>query len=136
MMQVGHNGNIGNNGCYILLVEDNKIAQRIGIAYLEDFSFQVHLAQDAEEARILATTNPYDLILLDIGLPDGDGKDVARAIRHDKAGVNQETPVVAITAHGYRDKQDCLNAGINQVYAKPMTREMIIRIMQDFNLLD
>ena len=71
-----------------------------------------------------ACRHHYNLILLDIGLPDGTGCDATKAIRNSSKSKNQTTPIIAVTAHVDADHQTiCLQAGINHVINKPLTQE-------------
>ena len=111
------------------------IAQQVGIAYLGCFATQVDLAENVKNAITWVISYRYDMIVLDIGLPDGDGKEVAQEIRNNESSRNQETPVIAVTAHGDRERETCFRVGIDRVYSKPLTREMVFCMVKDFGLL-
>ncbi len=122
-------GIVGKNlqTCYqILMVEDDCLAQWAGQIRFKKLGCQVELATTIKMALILAKIHHYDLILLDIGLPDGDGRDVARAIRDNINSPNHETPIVALTAHLHSiDEESCIAARMAQKFAKPLTEETV-----------
>lgn len=101
----------------VLLVEDNLIAQRIASFVITNCNDKVTVAGTGMKALELATTQNFDLIILDIGLPDMDGFTVRK--RLFELGVT--TPVVGLTAH-----EDLVDACI---YSKPLTRELYQNIL-------
>jgi two-component system aerobic respiration control sensor histidine kinase ArcB len=111
----------------ILLVEDDTIIQKIMCALLTKLNCQVNVAINVHSAITMAKENHYDLIFLDIGLPDGSGYDVAAKIRHDTNCPNQGTPIVAVTAHDdLKSRKEYQLVGINDVLSKPVS-EMAVR---------
>lgn len=117
----------------VLVVEDNVVAQLAAKIILSSMECQVDVAADGEQALACCKTNDYDLILMDIGLGDGmDGYDVTRHIRsqHDHM---QHTPIIALTAHGGdENKQRCIEAGMNAVLTKPLTKVQAADILKTF----
>src|ERR1700733_3765003 len=83
----------------VLLVEDDFLVRKITMALLTALNCQVAIAENAARALAKAKEAAYELIFLDIGLPDRSGDEVAREIRQDTNGCNQSTPIVAVTAH-------------------------------------
>ncbi|MCP4473030.1 MAG: response regulator [Gammaproteobacteria bacterium] len=122
---------------YVLVVEDNLIAQHIASQYLIKQNCRVDTAESVAEATQLASKHDYQLILMDVGLPDGDGKDATQTIRSGKHPKNQDTPIIALTAHVDKNtKQDCLVAGMNEVYNKPLTPKKLKVILDTFLILE
>ncbi|MCP4474043.1 MAG: PAS domain-containing protein [Gammaproteobacteria bacterium] len=114
------------NKFFTLVVEDSKITQHVIIAYLERFNCQIETAETLASAQQMATEKRYDLILADIGLPDGNGNDLAKQIRQDPDSPNHKTPIVALTAHVTEAyKKCCLDAGMQYVLYKPLTPNKI-----------
>jgi two-component system aerobic respiration control sensor histidine kinase ArcB len=104
----------------ILLVEDNDLAQRLGVMLLTSLKHQVDKASTGNEALEKFFNVEYDLVFMDIGLPDMDGLEVTRRIRER----NQTTPIIALTAHDEgAKKQDALAAGMSDYLVKPITAE-------------
>lgn len=104
----------------ILIVEDDPIIQRIHAILLEDLGCQVNIAENGQVALRAYQENFYDAILMDFGLPDIEGVDVARIIRLKEVNKKQ-TPIIIVTAHTGKDiKERCLKNGINAVLHKPL----------------
>jgi PAS domain S-box-containing protein len=106
-------------GTSILLAEDEPINQEVCRALLEDVGLVVDLANDGLEAVQQARRKRYDLILMDMQMPNLNGIDAAQAIRTDS--LNAATPILALTANAFaEDKARCLAAGMNDHIAKPV----------------
>ena len=114
----------------ILLVEDNELAQMIAATMLEeDMDIKVDVASTGKEALQHATNNQYDLIFMDIGLPDTDGYKVTREIRSGE-NKNSVTPIVALTAHRIDTAgDDASAAGMNDFLTKPLNIEKTQKIL-------
>ncbi len=105
----------------ILLVEDNVLIQKAVAALLCKLNNNVDIASCGGKALELAHQAIYDLIFMDIGLPDMDGFTVSRQIRE----FNTEIPIIALTAHLDQEYRNiCLEAGINEIITKPLTVEL------------
>lgn len=105
----------------ILLVEDNLINQRVVLHFLKDLGCKTDIADNGILALKLFKKNTYDLILMDIGLPDMDGFVVTQKIRELEKS-DHHTPVIALTAYASEnDREKCLRAGIDNVLTKPIT---------------
>ncbi len=102
----------------VLLVEDVQIAQKVAVIILKQFSCDVDVANNGQEALALLANNQYDTMFLDLGLPDVDGLTLAQTIRE----TNTSMPIVALTAHQdetYKHmSQEC---GVNEFLVKPFT---------------
>ena len=110
----------------ILVVEDNReVARQIRVA-LEQELFVVDVAYDGEEAWFLGDTEPYDAILLDIGLPKMDGLSLLQKWRQS----SNEVPVLILTSRDtWREKVAGLRAGADDYLAKPFElEEMMARV--------
>ncbi|STX61026.1 response regulator [Legionella birminghamensis] len=106
----------------VLVVEDNIIAQHAARSLLSKLQCAVDIAEDGKTALDLWKTQHYDLILMDIGLPDVDGYEVTHAIRVQELTKKTHTPIIALTAHaGDENKKRCIDAGMNAVLTKPLT---------------
>lgn len=113
------------NGPLVLVVEDDQPIRRFLRATLESQGYRVKEAATATEGLLQARTQRPDLILLDLGLPDGDGIDITKAIRSD-SGV----PIVVLSARGQeQDKVAALDAGADDYLTKPFgVSELAARI--------
>ena len=118
----------------ILLVEDNAIAAKVAASLLEELNCEIDTAINAKIAIEYATTIEYDLIFLDIGLPDKSGNEVAEEIREwEEKQQHPPIPIIALTAHiDTENKEKCLKAGINTVVPKPLSKEKGLEILKAF----
>jgi PAS domain S-box-containing protein len=104
----------------ILLVEDNKINQMVATRMLERLGYQVHIASNGKEAVDAVQTNPFDLIFMDILMPEMDGLEACRIIKSNP--LLQPMPViVAMTANAMSgDQENYLKAGMDDYLSKPV----------------
>lgn len=109
----------------ILVVDDENRIRRLVRMYLEKESFEVEEAEDGEEALNLALNNDYDLILLDVMMPEMDGIEVCQELRKVKT-----TPVIMLTAKGEESSRvQGFEVGADDYIAKPFSpREVILRV--------
>ena len=113
----------------VLLVEDSDLISGALGMLLEAGGFDVTVASSAEEARGWTHAEPPDVMLLDVGLPDGDGLDIIGAL--DARGLK---PVVtyAMTGHGDQLTHDrCMAAGCADVLIKPVPVQQLLRIVTE-----
>ncbi len=107
-------------GSKILLAEDEPINQTLATALLEKLGITVTAVANGREALDEMHVNTYDLILMDLQMPELDGFDATRAIRALE-GNAASTPIVALTAHARtEDKDKCLQAGMDDYLSKPI----------------
>lgn len=105
------------NAC-VLLVEDNEMNQKITLRMLSKLGYQADLAEDGEQAIIACQNKRYDLILMDLQMPNMGGLEATAALRAKVA--TQLTPIIALTANAQAsDRERCLSAGMNDFLAKP-----------------
>jgi signal transduction histidine kinase/CheY-like chemotaxis protein len=106
---------------HILVVEDNKINQMLITTYLEKFGHSFDIASNGFEAVEAAAKGGYDVILMDVQMPEMDGIEATRRIRALGAGAGSQ-PIVALTANAmHGDRESYLAAGMNDYLAKPIT---------------
>jgi PAS domain S-box-containing protein len=114
---------------HVLLVEDNPINQKIAVHLLSELNCIVDVSPDGTTAIDLFTKNNYDIVLLDVGLPDIDGTLVSKAFKKMK-GPHAKIPIIAMTAYASeKDKQRCLNAGMKDVITKPVDLKALRTIL-------
>ena len=105
----------------VLLVEDNQINRLVAREMLQKFGHRVVEAHDGREGVHLAGLQSYDVILMDISMPDMDGVEATRHIRASD-GPNRATPIIALTAHALaEDTRRFLAAGITEALVKPLS---------------
>lgn len=115
----------------ILLVEDDLIAQKLAVYMLQGFGFHIDIAATGSRALELAMANDYQLIFMDMGLPDIDGLTVTETIRA-QAG-NKNTPIIALTAHSRDCLYDqCMASGITEFLNKPLTQDAAVSILNTY----
>lgn len=115
----------------ILLVEDNPLNRRVFQMMLEDFPLQIDVAENGFQALSHIESHAYDLIFLDISLPDMDGITIAHKIRQTHAKEN--LPIIAVTAHAFEsDKLACLDAGMNDIIIKPVNMQILYQVIATY----
>ncbi len=120
-------------GSRVLLVEDNLIAAKLAQNVLSNLNCRIDKAKAGKEALLCVEKNHYDLILMDVGLPDMDGSEVTRRIRLKQGQHNRSVPIIGLTAHiEIEKKQSCLANGMNAVYTKPLTPEKAREMLNVF----
>ena len=109
-------------GVRILLAEDNFTNQQVAMGILKKLGLRADAVADGREALEALRAIPYDLVLMDVQMPEIDGLEATRQIRNPQSAIlNRNIPVIAMTAHtmaGAREK--CLNAGMNGYVSKPI----------------
>lgn len=110
----------------ILLVEDNPVNRIVLEAMLKRLGYPITMAEDGPEALEKLYQQAFDLVLMDIQMPEMDGFEVTRRLRMQAGATPSQVPVIALTAHamqGYREK--CLQEGLNDYLSKPVQLEML-----------
>ncbi|MBN1646499.1 MAG: response regulator [Spirochaetales bacterium] len=112
------------HGLKVLLAEDYPPNQQLALIHLERLGCMVSLAVNGREAVEMTNAGDFDLVLMDIQMPEMDGLEATRIIRQN----HKDLPVVGITANAFEaDHRLCLEAGMNGVLRKPFRKEEFIR---------
>lgn len=105
----------------ILIAEDNEVNQVVLRRILSRMDYSVDLAMDGNEAYEMATTKSYDMVLMDIQMPDKDGIEATKDIRKKLRSMDKPL-IVALTANAQNENEvDCLKAGMNDYLTKPVS---------------
>lgn len=105
----------------ILVVEDSPVNQTLILAVLEKRGHQAVLAENGREALSAYDREPFDLILMDVQMPEMDGFEATASIRRREQAIGVHTPIIAMTAHAIKgDRERCLAAGMDSYLSKPV----------------
>jgi len=112
----------GQRSLRVLLAEDNLVNQRVAVKMLEKRGHRVVVVSDGHRAVELLRSEPFDLALLDVQMPEMGGFDATAVIRDEERGTRRHIPIIAMTAHALRgDRERCLEAGMDGYVAKPIS---------------
>ncbi len=116
----------------ILLVEDNITNQKVALGILKNLGLKAEAAANGLEALKILESIPYDLVLMDVQMPEMDGLEATRHIRDLKSAVlNHNIPIIAMTAHAMQsDRERCLQAGMNDYVSKPVNPRVLIEALE------
>jgi CheY-like chemotaxis protein len=104
----------------VLLVEDNLVNQRVALRLLERLGYQADAVANGREAVEAVARHPYQLVFMDLQMPEMDGFDAARSIRK-KESAHPQPCIIALTANALQSDRDaCLAAGMNDFITKPI----------------
>jgi CheY-like chemotaxis protein len=114
----------------LLLAEDNPVNQKVAIRILEKRGHTVTVANSGLDVLEAVQQDQFDLVLMDVQMPDMDGFEATRALRIWERSTGKRIPIVAMTAHAMKgDRERCLDAGMDAYVAKPIQAQELIRIV-------
>lgn len=115
-------------GKRILVAEDNEINQEVVKVYFHDTQLELEFANNGREAVEMAANQPFDLILMDMQMPELDGLEATKTIRQLPGYAT--TPIIAMTANAFaEDRQTCIDAGMNDHLSKPVIPEVLYQAL-------
>ncbi|NLX94654.1 MAG: response regulator [Rhodopirellula sp.] len=115
----------------ILLAEDSLVNQKLAVAVLEKNGHTVTVANNGREALASLAHDNYDLVLMDVQMPEMDGLEATQAIRAREKQTGRSLPIIAMTAHALKgDRERCLEAGMNDYVSKPVHAQELFRVIE------
>jgi PAS domain S-box-containing protein len=119
-----------NRRLCILLAEDNAVNQRVALRFIERWGHEVVIVMNGKEALDAMNERPFDLVLMDVQMPELGGFDATRAIRGREKQTGGHLPIVAMTAHAMKGARErCLEAGMDGYISKPVQAEELARVI-------
>ncbi|HKV42643.1 MAG TPA: response regulator [Blastocatellia bacterium] len=111
----------GNSSIRILLAEDNPVNQQLAVKILAKRAHHVVVASNGREALAVYARESFDLILMDMQMPEMNGFEATAAIRHKEQSTGLHVPIIAMTARAMKgDREECLAAGMDAYISKPV----------------
>jgi signal transduction histidine kinase/DNA-binding response OmpR family regulator len=119
----------------ILLAEDNPVNQQLARRLLEKRGHTVAVASSGREALAAYSRSRFDIILMDVQMPDIDGYEATAEIRRREAIEGGAIPIIALTAHAMKgDRERCLESGMTAYLSKPIDAQQLFRTVEDLAL--
>ncbi|HET6878574.1 MAG TPA: PAS domain S-box protein, partial [Pirellulales bacterium] len=114
----------------VLLAEDSVVNQKLAVYLLEKWGHHVTVANNGREAVARATTEPFDLVLMDVQMPEMDGLEATAVLRKQLVS-GRRLPIVAMTAHAMvGDRERCLEAGMDDYLSKPIRARELLAVVE------
>jgi two-component system, sensor histidine kinase and response regulator len=118
----------------ILLVEDHPVNQKLAVRLLQKWGHAITLADNGRQAVEYYKAATFDLVLMDVQMPEMDGLRATGLIRQIEARTGVRTPIIAMTAHAMKgDRERCLAAGMDGYVSKPLRMEELFKVVEDIH---
>ena len=115
----------------ILLAEDNRVNQLLAVRLIEKKGHHVAVAENGRQALSMISRERFDLVLLDVQMPEMDGFSVAKVIREREQRTREHLPLIALTANSMiGDRERCLAAGMDDYISKPIDSNELFRTIE------
>ena len=126
--QSAHKGLLDLSNSNILLVEDNALNQQVVLGFLEETHANIDVAENGKIALNKLANQTYDLVFMDLQMPEMDGITATSEIR--KQANFKDLPIIAMTAHAMQDElQKCLDVGMNDYFTKPIDPNALLTLL-------
>ncbi len=120
----------------ILLAEDNPVNQRLAVRLLEKHGHSVEVASTGAEAVLRSAEEDFDLVLMDVQMPEMDGLQASAKIRERERLTRKHVPILALTAHAMSgDRERCLQAGMDGYLSKPIHVQALLEALQSIETM-
>jgi two-component system, sensor histidine kinase and response regulator len=117
----------------VLLVEDHPVNQRLASRLLEKWGHTVMLAPNGRKAVQAYAQDTFDVVLMDVQMPEMNGYEATQAIREQEQGSATHIPIIAMTAHAIKgDRELCLAAGMDDYISKPIDPEHLFQLIESY----
>lgn len=117
----------------ILLVEDNPVNQKLAVSLLEKRGYSVRVAGNGKLAFQALEKDSFDLILMDVEMPEMNGIEATKIIREREKSTGTHIPIIAMTAHAMNgDRERCMAAGMDAYMSKPVSSEALFSIIEKY----
>ena len=116
----------------ILLAEDNITNQQVALGILKKLGLRADAVANGAEALSALEALPYDLVLMDVQMPEMDGFEATRQIRNPQSAIaNHRIPIIAMTAHAMQgDRERCMAVGMNDYVTKPVSPQALLEALE------
>jgi CheY-like chemotaxis protein len=117
-------------GARVLVVDDNAANQKVALRMVERLGYRGDVAGTGAEATAMVARGHYDAVLMDCQMPEMDGYEASRQIRHNERG-GRRMPIIAMTADAVADERDrCLAAGMDDYITKPIKLHVVAAVLE------
>jgi CheY-like chemotaxis protein len=126
----------GQRSLRVLLAEDNEVNQLLASRLLERHGHSVVVVSDGRKALEALEKQKFDLVVMDVSMPEMDGFEAAAAIRAKEGGTGSHIPIIAMTAHAMKgDRERCLAAGMDAYVSKPIQASELFQAIKTLALV-
>jgi two-component system sensor histidine kinase/response regulator len=121
------------NRARVLLAEDNAVNQTLAVRLLEKRGYVVSVASNGRQALSAIEKEHFDVVLMDVQMPEMDGLDATMAIREKEKSTGEHIPIIAMTAHALKgDEERCLSVGMDAYISKPIRTNELFATIERF----
>ena len=116
-----------------LLAEDSVVNQKLALALLKKWGHSGTVANNGKEAVELVARESFDVVLMDVQMPEMDGLEATRQIRQSEVGTDRHLPIIAMTAHAMKgDRELCIESGMDDYVSKPVRPWQLMNALSRF----
>jgi two-component system, sensor histidine kinase and response regulator len=128
-----HDGRDPAASLRVLLAEDNTVNQRLAVRLLEKRGHHVVVAGNGSEALAAMDKQDFDLVFMDVQMPEMDGLEATAVIRGKEKITGKHQPIIALTAHAMKgDREKCISGGMDGYLTKPIRPQELDDVLEDF----